>query len=154
MALDRSIIGFESTPLTVDVERGRLRFFAQATGQLDPVYSDVDAARAAGHRDLPVPPTFLCCLSMETPEPFDYLDKLGIDPVTILHGEQAFEYLAPVYAGDTVTFSTVVTDIYEKKGGALEFIVRTTDVTRDGETVAQLTMSAVVRNKSAQEATA
>ena len=154
MPLDRSVIGYKSAGLVVDVERGRLRFFAKATGQADPVYSDLEVARAAGHRDLPVPPTFLACLSLDAPSPSDYLDKLGIDPVTILHGEQAFEYLAPVYAGDTVTFSTVISDIYEKKGGALEFIVRTTDVTRDGEPVARMTMSAVVRNKTAKETAA
>ncbi|MFI1826050.1 MaoC family dehydratase N-terminal domain-containing protein [Streptomyces sp. NPDC020412] len=147
MPLDRSLIGTTSPELVVDVERGRLRFFAKATGQTDPVYRDLDAARAAGHRDLPVPPTFLFCLGMDVPNPFEHLEKLGIDPVTVLHGEQGFEYLAPVYAGDTLTYSTRISDIYEKKGGALEFLVRTTEVTRDGEPVARLTASAVIRHK-------
>ena len=41
----------------------RLRFFAEATGQLDPVYTDVTVAMAAGHPALPLPPTFLACLA-------------------------------------------------------------------------------------------
>lgn len=151
MSLDRSLIGTESPDLVVDVERGRLRFFAKATGQTDPVYSDLDAAKAAGHRDLPVPPTFLFCLGMEVPNPFDYLEELGIDPVTVLHGEQGFEYVAPVYAGDTLRYSTHISDIYEKKGGALQFLVRSTDVTRDDELVARLTASAVIRTKTGKE---
>ncbi|MBV6754870.1 MaoC family dehydratase N-terminal domain-containing protein [Rhodococcus opacus] len=145
MRLDRSIIGTRSPAHTVVVERGRLRFFAKATGQSDPVYSDVAAATAAGHRDLPVPPTFLLCLNAEVPNPFAFLEDLGIDPVTILHGEQSFEYHRPVYAGDSVTFSTAVTDVYDKKGGALEFLVRTTEVTRDGDLVATLSSTVVIR---------
>ncbi|MFE1322416.1 MaoC family dehydratase N-terminal domain-containing protein [Kitasatospora phosalacinea] len=151
MPLDRSLIGAKSPQLVVDVERGRLRFFAKATGQSDPVYSDLEAARAAGHRDLPVPPTFLFCLGMEVPNPFDYLEELGIDPVTVLHGEQAFEYHAQAYAGDTLTYATEISDIYAKKGGALEFLVRTTEVTRDGELIARLTASAVIRNTPGKE---
>jgi acyl dehydratase len=147
MTLDPSLIGTKSPDLVVDVERGRLRFFAKATGQTDPVYSDPSAARAAGHRDLPVPPTFLFCLSMEEPNPFGYLEELGIDPVTVLHGEQAFEYLALAYAGDTLTYSTYISDVYEKKGGALQFLVRTTEIIRDGELVARMTASAVIRNR-------
>lgn len=154
MPLDRSLIGTKSPELVVDVERGRLRFFAKATGQTDPVYADLDQARTAGHRDLPVPPTFLFCLSMEVPNPFDYLEELGIDPVTVLHGEQAFEYIAQAYAGDTLTFSTSIADIYDKKGGALEFLVRTTDITRDGGLIARMTSSAVIRNKTGKEAAA
>jgi len=152
MPLDPALIGRRSSELTVDIERGRLRFFAKAIGQTNPIYSDVDAAKNAGHRDVLVPPTFLFCLSMDVPNPFEYLEELGIDPVSILHGEQAFEYVAPVCAGDTVTFSTYISDIYQKKGGALEFLVRTTDVTRDGELVARMTSSAVIRNQAAKEA--
>ncbi len=83
MAIDRSIIGQRVPEHTVDVERGRLRFFARATGQLDPVYTDVEAARGAGHRDLPVPPTFLLCLDSERPNPTALVDSLGIDQRTI-----------------------------------------------------------------------
>jgi hypothetical protein len=34
---------------------------------------DVAAARAAGHRDLPVPPTFFFSLTLEGDSPFGYL---------------------------------------------------------------------------------
>ncbi|MFC9386971.1 MaoC family dehydratase N-terminal domain-containing protein [Streptomyces venezuelae] len=145
MPIDRGIIGTRTPEHSVRAERGRLRFFAAATGQNDPVYSDVEAARAAGHRDLPIPPTFLFCLDMEQPAPFSFLDDLGIDVRTILHGGQKFTYHAQAYAGDTLTFSTVVDDVYAKKGGALEFLVRTAEVTRDGELIAQLTGTTVVR---------
>ena len=131
---------------TVDVERGRLRFFAQVTGQSDPVYTEVDAARAAGHRDLPVPPTFLFCLEMERPDPWDFVAELGVDLRTILHGGQSFEYHAMAFAGDRLTFASGITDRYQKKDGALTFVERTTDVTRDGEPVARLVTTIVLRS--------
>lgn len=54
--IDRKYIGHAMPAFDVLVEKGRLRFFAKATGQTDPVYSDEAAARAAGHPGLPVPP--------------------------------------------------------------------------------------------------
>ncbi|MEV0093811.1 MaoC family dehydratase N-terminal domain-containing protein [Streptomyces sp. NPDC050738] len=149
MAVDPAIIGTTEPAHTVEVERGRLRAFAHATGQNDPVYSDLEAAGAAGHHDLPVPPTFLFCLEMENPDPFGFLGRLGIDPRTILHGGQRFEYHAQAFAGDALTFATEVTDVYTKKGGALEFIERATRVTRAGEQIATLTSTTVVRDPKA-----
>ncbi|MCX4728821.1 MaoC family dehydratase N-terminal domain-containing protein [Streptomyces sp. NPDC090052] len=165
MPVDPSIIGSRSPEHSVEVERGRLRFFAKATGQNGRVYTDPEAAEQAGHRDLPVPPTFLVCLDAEKPDSSSFLRELGIDIRTILHGEQSFEYHALAYAGDRLTFATEVSDVYEKKGGALQFIVRTTEVTRDrghrpgsggpeGELVARIRNTVVVRELPAKEATA
>ena len=136
-------------PLTVDVERGRLRFFATAIGETDPVYTDVDAARAAGHPDLPVPPTFFFSLGLEAPDPFRYLEDLGVDLRLVLHGEQAFTYHRLAHAGDRLTLHDRIVDVYEKKGGALEFMVKETDIARGDELVAQTRTVVVVRNPEA-----
>lgn len=149
MAIDRALIGSRTPEFATLAERGRLRFFALATGQQDPVYFRTEAAEAAGHRDLPVPPTFLFCLEMDDPDRSRFLGDLGIDVRTVLHGGQEFTYHATAYAGDTLTFSTEVTDVYAKKGGALEFIVRDTHVTRDGAPIATLTSTIVVRDPKA-----
>jgi acyl dehydratase len=132
-------------PLEVNVERGRLRFYAKATGQTDPVYLDVDAARAAGHRDLPVPPTFFFSLGLETADPFGFLDRLGIDLRLVLHGEQSFTYHRLAHAGDRLTLTERIVDVYTKRGGALEFVVKQTDITRDGQPVAQTRSVIVIR---------
>ena len=145
MAIDRGVIGTTLPAHSVDVERGRLRFFAATIGEADPVYSDTDAARAAGHRDLPVPPTFLFCLDMERPDPFGLLHELDVDLRTVLHGEQHFTYHSTAHAGDRLTFEGRVTDVFTKRNGALTFMVRTTQVTRDGTPVATMTNTLVVR---------
>lgn len=121
------------------VECGRLRFFAKATGETNPIYSDEAAAKDAGHLSLPVPPTFLFCLAMDVPAPFDWFSQVGLDLSRILHGEQNFTYHAMAYAGDTLRFESRVADMYTKKGGTLEFVVRETRVTNlQGKHVADL----------------
>ena len=60
--IDKKHIGRTTKPQTVDVEKGRLRFFAKAIGETDPVYTDEAAAKAAGYKSLPAPPTFALCL--------------------------------------------------------------------------------------------
>ena len=145
--LDRRYIGHELPAFQVDVEKGRLRFFAKATGQADPVYRDEAAARAAGHPSLPVPPTFLFCLEMESPNPGAIRELLGMDYRRILHGEQGFTYHAMAHAGDTLTFQQRIEDIYDKKNGALEFVVRKTRVTNQrSELVAEMRCVTVYRN--------
>lgn len=145
--IDKKFIGHVMPTFEVLVEKGRLRFFAKATGQTDPVYTDDDAARAAGHPALPVPPTFLFCLEMESPDPAAIRNLLGMDYRKLLHGEQGFTFQRMAYAGDVLSFEQRIEDIYDKKGGALEFVVRKTRVTNQhGEPVADLRTVSVLRH--------
>jgi acyl dehydratase len=141
------MIGRDLPPSTMTLERGRLRFFAQAIGETDPVYTDVDAARAAGYRDLPAPPTFLFGAELDSGESFALLDLLGIPLAKVLHGEQGFVYYRPACAGDTITVRPRITDVYDKKGGALEFVVKTAEARNQrDELVAELRTVLVCRH--------
>lgn len=144
MVLDRSLIGHRSSPYSVDIERGQLAFFAKATGETNPVFTDEAAARAAGHRTIPAPPTFAFTLSLRSPLT---LEKLGVDLTRILHGEQRFEHHAPMYAGDRMELVDEVLDIYDRKGGALEFLVRRTRAAnREGAVCVEATSTIVIRH--------
>lgn len=146
MAIDPSVIGRELEPVTSVIEAGRLTLFAQATGQSDPVYSDPAAARAAGLPGVPVPPTFLFGIELEAPEPFGWLEALGVDLRHVLHGEQSFTYHTMAHAGDEVVARPRIADVYSKKGGALQFIAKRTRITRRDDTaVADLESLIVVR---------
>ncbi|TVR97211.1 MAG: MaoC family dehydratase [Rhodospirillales bacterium] len=145
--IDKKHIGRKTTPQTVDVEKGRLKFFAKAIGETNPIYSDEEAARAAGYKTIPAPPTFAFCLEMETNSLWDNIAAMGVPVGKILHGSQSFTYHAPIHAGDQITFETTVSDIYDKKGGALEFIVEdTTAKNQDGALVCELQRVIVARN--------
>lgn len=148
--IDRKIIGTEYPAAEVVVERGRLQFFAKAIGETRPIYIDPAAARAAGHPDLLAPPTFLYGLYFEAVDWVRSFADLGIDLGRVLHGEQLFTYHDDVHAGDTLRFHSQVTDVYAKKGGALEFLVRKICITRpDGKTVAELEETQVIRSPEA-----
>ncbi|HEY7010360.1 MAG TPA: MaoC family dehydratase N-terminal domain-containing protein [Jatrophihabitantaceae bacterium] len=154
MAIDRSIIGRELPGETLLITRSRLRNFAKATGQSDPIYTDVDAAKQAAHRDLPVPPTFFFGIDLEAPDPFAFLTELGVDLRTVLHGEQQFSYRAMAYAGDELSTSGRIADVYAKKDGLLEFLVRETTVTnQDGAVVAEMRGVTVVQHRHAAKET-
>lgn len=145
--IDKSHIGFEQAPITIDIESGRLKFFAKATGQKDKIYLDEDAAKAAGYPALPAPPTFLFSIEMERANPMEFLQVLGVDIARILHGEQEFNYRKPICAGDKITLKARIEDIYDKKDGAMEFIVQKfTATNQHGEDVADMTRTIVVRN--------
>jgi len=145
--LDRSFIGLETEPRSVAVEASQLRFFARATGENNPIYFDEAAARAAGHAALPAPPTFLFCLASLAPEAENVMARLGVDMGRVLHGEQSFTYGERICAGDTITLTTRISDIYDKRGGALDFIVQDTEATnQNGQSVGLTRTVIVVRN--------
>ena len=150
MPVSPDAVGMKLPPVSMDIERGRLRQFARATGATDPVYYDLDAAQSAGHRDIPAPPTFLFSIELEHPDPFWWARKIGIDFNYVLHGEQRFDYHRLAYAGERLTATSEITDVFSKKGGALEFVLKKTAVTDEaGAPVADLTSTIVVRNPGA-----
>jgi acyl dehydratase len=145
--IDKKFIGHQLPPSVLMVDRTRLEFFAKAIGEKDAIYSDLTAAQAAGYRDLPAPPTFLFAAELDSGTTMDLLDVLGIPLTKLLHGEQSFRYYRPVCAGDTVTVQSSIADIYDKKDGKLEFVVKNSLVTNQmGEKVAELGTVLVVRH--------
>lgn len=124
--IDRSLIGEKEEPRSIEVERGPLSFFARVTGASASVHHDVGAARAAGHRDLIAPPSYVFTLSSFSETGAPWVERLGVDLAKILHAEQRFEHFLPICAGDVVSFQSWISDIYEKKNGALEFVERET----------------------------
>ena len=146
--IDPSLIGRSLSLVTAHVEPGRLRYFRETLGETNPVYTDARAAQAAGYAATPVPPTYLFCLEMmDAAEPFEFLTALNIDLARVLHGEQRFDYHAPVVVGDTLTFRPRVTSVTDKKGGAMTLIVVETAITnQNGVHVADASRTVVVRN--------
>ena len=144
--IDKKHIGKVLPAFAATAEAGQLRFFAKATGESNPIYFDEQAARDAGHPALPLPPTFLFSLAFQAPSNA-WRDELGIISSQILHGEESFRYHHMAFAGDTLHFDVRIADIYDKKGGALEFVVRETRVSNQrGEHVADLRTVLVQRN--------
>ncbi len=145
--LDKTKIGHEFPAFSCDVEKGRLRFFAKAIGETNPVYSDEEAARAAGHPAIPAPPSFMFSIDLDGPELLPIIGLLNLDIGKVLHGSQEFEYLGQIYAGDRITQQCRIVDIYDKKGGALEFVVQESSYTnQNDDLVGRARQTLVYRN--------
>jgi len=119
--LDRRVIGKNYPPVLNEVEKGAIRRYADAIGDVHPLYHDADAARSAGYRGLVAPPTFPAMLSAG----IDVLEVLGVQSRSVLVGEQSFEFYEPICAGDRLLVTSRVVDIYEKMGtgGVMDFAV-------------------------------
>jgi len=140
-------IGKVYPSFTAEIEGARLSRFAEAVGEIDPVYTDEQAARAGGYRSLPALPTFPFCLAMDAGQSFNILEDMGVALPKAVHGAQGFTYRRAMCAGDVITGTQKVTAVYEKKGGALLFIEAVIDmVNQDGEEVCELRSTIVVRN--------
>jgi len=150
MQLDKKLIGHTFKPFTATVEAGKIKLFCKAIGEDDPIYTDEAAAKAAGYRGITAPLTFLRALQADDPNKGGLLRLLNVDIGLILHGEQHFEYHAPVVVGDKVTCQEKIVDIYDKKGGALWFVVQEMEMKdQTGKTVAKGKGVTVVRNPDA-----
>lgn len=118
-------VGIETKPFTFTVERGKIREFAKAIGDDNPIYHDVDFAKENGCRDLPAPPTFATVIDMWGGASFeDLIALLEVDPLKVLHGEQSYEYMEPICAGDAITAVMKVVD-QKEKGGLTLFTLET-----------------------------
>lgn len=145
--IDKKWIGHELPASVLPIERSRLQFFAKVIGETDPVYTDAAAARDAGYPDLPAPPTFLFAAELDSGASERMLADLQIPIARLLHGEQSFSYHRAACVGDTVTVRSSISDIYDKKNGALEFVVKTARATNQrDELVAELRTVLVCRN--------
>jgi acyl dehydratase len=104
-------IGSHFPPFTIPVERGKLRELALAIGDPNLVYQDQHAAQAAGYLDVPLPPTTATIFLFWGNAQFvEQLISLGLDVARVLHREENYEYLAPIYPGDVLTGSMTVRD--------------------------------------------
>jgi acyl dehydratase len=149
---DKSMIGRTGKPFTMPVEWGKVREFARAIKDPNPVYFDPEAAgKECG--GIPIPPTFLMTSSFW--QDAESAPSANLDIRRILHGEQEFQFLKPIFVGDTLTGVMRVADVYEKeggRGGRMTFVVLETEYTNQkGEKVA-LSRSTVIETGQAVKA--
>ena len=148
ISINTSIKGKEYAPYVVHVERGKIKEFARAIGDLSPFYLDDEVGRASPWGDIIAPPTFAITFRDERADTASLLKDLGTDISRILHGEQEFEHWKPIRPGDTLLCRGRISDIYEKSGksGPMAFVVRETTITdADNEVVARVRGITVVR---------
>jgi len=122
----RKAVGVESEPTVVLIEKEPIRRFAEAIGDPNPVYSDEEYAKKLGYRSVIAPPGF-------HPE-YSFPIKRGRvsgpsfrPPFTRnLNGGNEYEFFQPIQAGDVLSITNRLGDIYERDGrmGKMLFTIR------------------------------
>jgi acyl dehydratase len=146
MPLNRDYIGRKApTGEPVEITRSDIRRFAAAIGDDNPLYTDREAAKAAGYADVIAPPTFLISASTGGGGGGFILEpELGLNFAMVVHGEQSFAFTRPVQAGDVLVLEQRIADITAK--GSNELMTLVTEVTTEsGEHVATVTNTIVSR---------
>jgi acyl dehydratase len=144
VAVNLDAIGKTYPPTVYAVGREKVAEFAQATGESEPLYLDVAAARAAGHADVVAPPMFAVVYQWRGVVPAIFDPEVGIDFTRLLHSAQEFRWGPLVIAGDEITTTTRIASISERAGLEL-YAMEAESVNGRGETVVRGTWSNVVR---------
>lgn len=144
----RARIGEEGPPWTHEVTPTSVRAFARGVGYTDPVYFDVEAAKAAGYRSLPAPPTYLGTpvfipgRSSDTfSGPVEGAPRVDHGLKNVLDGGTETEYLGDICAGDTLTVVQKLAGLDTRKsrsiGTMLIVTTETTCTNQEGRVVAR-----------------
>ena len=137
--VDRALLGQWGPSGTLRVELGKVREFARAVKDPNPRFFAADGALA--------PPTFLMTIAHWIGDLGQTRSAVKLDYRRLLHGEQEFEYVRPIRAGDVLTFRSRTKDVFEKpgkRGGKMLFIVGETEFTNQhGEVVAYMRNTAI-----------
>ena len=130
--IDRSLIGQWGPPGTMRIEFGKIREFARAVKDPNPLFADETRCVA--------PPTFLMTIAHWIGDLGQTRSAVKLDYRRLLHGEQEFEYVRPVRPGDVLTFRSRTKEVFDKqgkRGGKMLFIVGETEFRNpQGEVVA------------------
>ena len=144
MATDAQASALELAPHLYAVGREKVREYARAIGETDPVHLDLEAARAAGHPDLVAPPMFAVVYCAAAIEQALFDPELGIDFEMLLHSGQQFEWGPLVHAGDEITTSVALAEVSERIGMTF-YVFESVSRNQRGDLVCSGRWSEVVR---------
>jgi acyl dehydratase len=116
MAVNTDAIGKSYPPSLYAVGREKVKEYAAAVGEHNPLHLDHEAARAAGFADVVAPPMFAVVFTSRAIMPGLFDPEVGIDFAHLVHGAQEFRWGPLVVAGDEITTTATVKDIAERGG--------------------------------------
>jgi acyl dehydratase len=144
LALKTDAVGKTYAPVNYAVGREKVREFASAVGEENPLHHDPDAAREAGYADVVAPPMFAVVFGGRAMGPALFDPEVGIDFARMVHGGQEFVWGRPVVAGDEIATEVEVKDVAER-GGLQFYVFESRSTNQDGETVCTGTWTNIVR---------
>jgi acyl dehydratase len=147
MAISTAAVGKSYPPVTYAVGREKVKEYAAAVGETNPVHLDVEAARAAGYADVVAPPMFAVVYAGRAVAPGIFDPEVGMNFAMMVHGGQEFQWGPLVVAGDEITTTTTVKEIADR-GGMGFYVFESVSQNQRGETVCTATWTNIVRGVS------
>jgi acyl dehydratase len=147
MAIKTDAIGKTYEPVVYAVGREKIREYASAVGETNPLHHDVEAARAAGYADVVAPPMFAVVYSGPAVMPGIFDPEVGINFPMMVHGSQEFRWGPLVVAGDEITTVATVKDIADRRGMWF-YVFESQSSNQRGESVCTGTWTNIVRGES------
>ena len=144
MPIKTDAIGKEWPGTTYQVGREKIKEYALAVGETNPVHLDHEAARAAGHADVVAPPMFAVVYSAPAMGPVIFDPDVAMNFAMMVHGGQQFVWGPLVVAGDEITTNVECKSI-EARDGKGYYVFESVSVNQDGETVCTGTWTNIVR---------
>ena len=142
--MSTSAVGKTFPPVVYAVGREKIREYAAAVGETNPLHLDVEAARAAGHADVVAPPMFAVVYSAPAMGPAIFDPDVGMNFAMMVHGGQEFRWGPLVVAGDEIVTEVTVREISER-GGMGFYVFESRSVNQDGAEVCVGTWTNIVR---------
>ena len=146
MPVKTEAIGKTFAPVVYAVGREKIREYAAAVGETNPVHLDPDAARAAGYADVVAPPMFAVVYAGRSVMPALFDPNVGINFSMMVHGGQEFRWGPVVVAGDEITTTTTVKDLADR-GGMGFYVFESVSKNQRGDTVCTGTWTNIVRGE-------
>jgi len=144
MPVNTQAVGKTYEPTLYAAGREKIKEYARAVGETNPVHLDEQAARAAGYADVVAPPMFAVVYSSPALGPSIFDPDLEINFAMMVHGGQEFEWGPLVVAGDEITTTVSVKDISER-GGLGYYAFESTSTNQRGEQVCRAIWTQIVR---------
>ena len=113
---NQHLVGKESPPSTVRVDRSRIRQFARAVGLDDPTYFDDAAAKRQGYPAIVGPPTLLIALGQDVEPGGGQMPRLQWNVATLLHEGTEIQFDRPIFADDVLTIKSQLKSITRREG--------------------------------------
>ncbi len=139
-----SAVGKVFAPVSYAVGREKIREYAAAVGETDPLHSDLEVARGAGHADLVAPPMFAVVYTAPAIGPAFLDPAVGMDFARMVHGGQEFVWGPLVIAGDEIVTEVELTSVSER-GGMGFYVFESRSDNGRGERVCTGTWTCIVR---------
>jgi acyl dehydratase len=147
MPLKTDAIGKTYAPVEYAIGREKIKEYAAAVGETNPIHLDVDAAREAGYPDVVAPPMFAVVYAGRAIGPILFDPEVDVNFAMIVHGSQEFRWGPLVIAGDEIKTTARVKDIAER-GGMGFYVLESESVNQRGETVCTGIWTDIVRGVS------